>query len=151
MGIGRLLLLAALALLTVLLAVLAGCGSGSSGDQQAARTGDVSGSEPKGCRLDSPHSGCVALGENDLFQTSFTYPRRIVKAYRDGRRVDVYTNLSDGQYATGYEICGQVFIDSVPDQVGIDIAHPLIVVWSRGGVVLATGAEPGVGCTRGDR
>src|SRR3954447_14187195 len=129
----------------ILLAAVTACGGSNHGNQTR---GAGLGGSPKGCGTpaSSPPS-CVRLTQDDLGQTYFTYGGRIERAFRNGRRIDVFTDLSDSRKSLAKNICDQVFIDSVPDGVGIDISHPEIVLWSSNGTILATGATVGTGCT----
>jgi hypothetical protein len=137
-------LVAALLLAGAMLA-LAACGG--SKQQTAARGGGGRG-EARACG--SPYSPspptCVELTSDDLAQTFFTWPGHIERAYRNGYRFDVYTDLDGGDSETAANICLQVFIDATSER----IRNPLIVVWSAGAdTILATGATEGVGCTAG--
>jgi hypothetical protein len=133
------------ALVTIL--VLACAFSACGGSNHGTPTSGGLGGSPKGCGQPTSPSSCILLTQDDLGQTYFTYGGRIERAFRNGRRIDVFTDLSDSQKGLAKNICDQVFIDSVPDGVGIDIKGPEIVLWSSDDTILATGATAGTGCT----
>src|SRR5581483_823071 len=124
--------------IATLMAIAAGCGASKHHTATRRSSGD-SGSSGI-CGSSSAPASCIELTQDDLGQTYLAYPNLVEAAYRNGRRVDVYTTLSDTQTATAVNVCDQAFIDSVPDGVGIDISDPLIVVWSADDTILATGA-----------
>ena len=109
---------------------LAGCG----GDRSTSSTG---GSGICGSTNQPP--GCVELTLKELPQTSLAYPQHVLQAYRDGRVVDVYTDLADSQKSLASDICRVVSIDVSPDGIPPDIENPLVEVWSASDTMIATG------------
>jgi hypothetical protein len=114
----------------MLAGALAGCGSDTS-------TSSTSG--PGTCGSANSPPGCVELTRKELPQTSLAYPQHVLQVYRDGRVVDVYTDLVDGQKSLASDICRVVTIDVSPDGIPPDIENPLVEVWSASDTMIATG------------
>lgn len=127
----------------VLMLVAAGCGGSKRHDTPGNATGSGGAGRtniPSICR--SPSSNCVALSSDDLPDAFYGWPE-LQRAYRNGRRFDVYTSLGDGQTNLAVRLCDSVFGDLIGNGPG----NPLILVYSGDLTPVATGAAVGAGCT----
>lgn len=122
------------------------CGGTKSTASTRATTSIEDGGSATGiCGAPTASAKCEELTFDDLPDAFGGWPE-IKTAYRLGKRYDVYTSLGTTAYAEAVNLCGSVYSDLIATQ-----PRPVIVVWSAGDSAtkhaLATGAEPGVGCT----
>lgn len=96
------------------------------------------------CGSPNARSRCVELTFDDIPDGFGGWPE-LKRAYRNGRRYDLYTSLSVSAERQAANLCDSVY----SDLVGKGQENPEIVTWSRGNppTIVATGASPGVGCT----
>ena len=124
----------------VVVVVLSGCGDGGHAPPASTARGY--------CGSAQAPPGCVELTRAELPKTMLSYPSHVLQAYRDGRVVDVYTDLGDNQKSLAVGICLQVSVDVSPDGIPPDIANPLVEIWSANDTMIATGPnEEALSCS----
>jgi hypothetical protein len=128
--------------------LVAGCGGGSHPKAAPATTHQsASGSDQSSrgiCGSPTAPSSCVELTFDDIPDGFGGWPE-LKRAFRDGRRYDLYTSLAVTAEQQAANLCDSVY----SDLLGQGQQTPEIVTWSRGNppTILAIGASPGVGCT----